>query len=239
MNRKLVEEFFDRYSPIDPQGVVDTINSRMEELGFEGAWAVDADYDEEGHIFVTFSDDDGDMVVTFKYDEQEGAMAVIEDEDDEEYAYVIHLDALMPPVQDTMYGEFINLADGSWMNGSFFYAILSGCDMDSDTDVPLAKKDALFGMDVSESALDEAGRKVSVIRGGKKVRLAIVRKKRRKVMTGGQRSSLRAAARKRAMKKSQSNRKRKRSMSIRKRMGIKKPKLNKNQKLQGGANRKR
>jgi hypothetical protein len=232
--RKLIEEFFDRYSPINPQGIIDAMNARMDSLGFEGASVVSADYDEEGNIFVTFADDEGEVDVIFKYDREDGAYAIIEDED-EEYAYLIHLDALLPPIDDTCYGEFINMTDSSWMNGSFFYAILSGCEMDSESEDPRIETDSLFGLQISESG----GRKVSVIRGGKKVKLAIVRKKRRKVMSGSQRSAMRAAARKRGMKKSIIQRKRKRSLAIRKRMNLKKPKLNRNQKIQGGANRKK
>lgn len=232
--RKLIEEFFDRYSPINPEGIVDKMNARMDSLGFEGASVVSADYDEEGNIFVSFADEDGEVDVIFKYDTEDGAYAIIEDED-EEHAYLIHLDALLPPIDDTCYGEFINLTDVSWMNGSFFYAILSGAEMDAESSDDTIEKDSLFGYQISESG----GRKVSVIRGGKKVKLAIVRKKRRKMMSGAQKSAMRAAARKRSMKKSQSNRKRKRSLAIRKRMNIKKPKLSRNQKIAGGANRKR
>jgi hypothetical protein len=234
MNRKLVEEFFDRYSPVNSAAVKDTLNAKLDRLGLDGVSVIEVDYDEEGHIFVTFSDEEkGELDVTFHYDIEDGAYAVIEDED-EEYAYVINLDALLPPVESTVFGDYINMADSTWMNASFFYAILTGCTEDpKEVTKSENPTDPLFGFHIGES------RGTYVIRGGKKVKLAIVRKKRRKLMSGAQRSSIRAAVRKRAMRKSTSNRKRKRSLSIRKRMNLKKPKLNRNQKIAGGANRKR
>jgi hypothetical protein len=234
MNRKLVEEFFDKHSPVNADAVIDTINAKLEKLGFEGVSVIDADYDEEGHVFVTFEDEEkGELDVTFHYDIEDGPYAVIEDDDDE-FAYVINLDALAPPIDNTVFGDYINMTDSTWMNASFFYAILTGCTDDEEISAEKdAETDSLFGMHVNE------GRKTFVIRGGKKVKLAIVRKKRRKILSGAQRSSIRAAVRKRALKKVSSNRKRKRSLKIRKRMGIKKPKLSRFQKVAGTANRRK
>ena len=244
--RSLVEELFNRYSPVDCSAIIDSFNNRFVDLGIEGVTVTSCDYDEEGNIFVVFQDEDGDeLEIIFTVDPEEGVIAINDQDEDDDYVTIVDLDTLLPSIDDTIFGVYPNLVDLSWLNPSGFYAILSGGDMDfeSDEDISFqAKMNDPYGYmideDLKKIRIDE-GRKVAVIRGGKKVKLAIVRKKRRKGLTGKQKSSIRKAVRKRKIKKAKTARKMKRSLKIRKRMKIKTPKLTGTQKVAGTANRKR
>lgn len=247
MKRSLAEELFEKYSPVDPSDVVRAFNSRFAELGFIGVSVIEADFNEEGDTFVTFKDDENNLLdIVFTFDEDGGVVALAPGEEDSEWVTVIELDALAPPVEQSAFGQYANLTNLKWLNTSALEAILMAGDLEYnnlDGDDLDGKVSGVYyqmgNMTVYESFEKIDERKVSVIRGGKKVRLAIVRRKRKKLLTGRQKSSIRSAVRKRKMHKNVIKRKRLKSLRIRKRMGIKTPKLSKNQKVQGGANRPR
>lgn len=196
-------------------------NARISKLGLEGVWVNEVETDIGGDALVTFVDEDNDsMEVLFTYDPDEGAIAVVLEEDefddvnDEEDIDFVDLDALGPKLID-MGGEdpAIDLINLNWLSESALMAILNiGDFLDDDKD--------------SDSTVDEAS--TVVVRGGKKVRLALVRRKRKKRLTPKQKAGFKKAARKRKAKSGQISRKRKKSLKLRKRSGLK---VNKNKRL--------
>lgn len=250
----LAGEFLSKIEPISAEDIQSQLEKRLTELSIEGVYIEDVEVDIDGFIDVFFTDDDGDeMLVSFFMDPDEGAVALIADDETEEDWLLVDLDPLAPPVQKTSYGEFINLSgDLSWLNRSAMLAILQAGNIgDDDVEkVETQKSDVIpdpygyirnedFEFDETQDEVLVEGRKISVVRGGKKVRLAVVRKIRRRVLTGKQKTAIRKAVRKRKVKVSRSNRKRKRSLKVRKRMSLKTPKLGKFRKIAGTANRRR
>jgi hypothetical protein len=247
MKRSLAEEIFESYSPVNTEEVKRAFNGKFAELGFIGVSVSEVDADEEGNTFVTFQDDEDNFLdIVFMYDdEEEGVIAIAAGDEEDEWATVIELNSVEPALDQTAYGTYVNLTNLSWLNSSGLEAILMGGDLDYNSldgqDDNGRVKGTTFqqgNVTYYENLNKIEERKVAVIRGGKKVRLAVVRKKRKKLLTGRQKSSIRAAVRKRKMKKNTIKRKRAKSLRIRRRMGIKTPKLNRNQKIAGGANKK-
>lgn len=196
--------------------IVADFNAKLDELGFDGVKAIEAETDSNGDTFVTFVDDENnDMEILFTYDDDEGATALILDEFDddpesEDEVDVVDLNALEPKITNGS----IDMSDLSWLNDSAIQAILQAGDfMDNDE-------------------LDE--RQTVVIRNGKKVKVALVRRKRKKVRTSKQKQGAKKAARKRKTKQGAINRKRKKSLKLRKRSNLKTNK-NKRLKVAGGS----
>jgi hypothetical protein len=238
----------------DEEKVKQAFQQRLSDFDIDNITVDEVTVDADGDILVFLSDVDGDeMLIVFIYDEDEGAMAIIQDDDeDAEDTVLIDLDALAPPIIKTAVGSYIDLTDLNWLNKSALTTLLqAGNVVDSEdedeeeepTKVPDPYGYVLNNEDFQLTTEDEImseSRKVYVIRGGKKVKLAIVRKVRRRVLTGKQKTAIRKAVRSRKVKKAQIKRKLKRSLRIRKRLHVKRPKnLSRFQKVQGTANRKR
>jgi hypothetical protein len=253
----ITEQLLKEFTPIDPQLVKLAFEKRLSYLGVENIVVDDVVVDYEGDLIVDFSDDEGGQVsILFTYDPDEGAIAMVLDDPDYEEHLIIDLDSLSPPLKQTIFGPYLDLTNLEWLSYSVLSTILQADDMIADVTDPEEEvltfsppKNDKYGFVTNEAyviieegdaefELDES-RKISVIRGGKKVRLAVVRKVRKKVLTGKQKASIRKAVRKRKVMQAKINRKRKRSLTVRKRQSVKTPKLNKFQRVAGGANRKR
>lgn len=253
--RTLTEELIKKYEPISSEGIKTAFNRRLEEIGFENITVDEVIVDYEGDITVCFVDDENnELEILFFYDEDEGASAIILDGEDADEYIVINLDSLSPSLKHSSFGVYINLTDLEWMTASTLSTMLQSVEYLEDAEeaprAPVKVQDkwgfiknedfAICEDDSEEDEeleIDEA-RKISVIRGGKRVRLAVVRKVRRKILTGKQKTAIRKAVRKRKVQKSKIQRKRKRSLKVRKRINLKKPKLTRFQKVTGTANRK-
>jgi hypothetical protein len=255
----LASEILAKIEPISSEKIKLSFQERLAELGFDEIMVDDVEVDIDGSINITFVDSDNDeLEVLFIYDEEEGPLAIPfdgEDEFSEEEITIIDLDPLSPKVVKTKYGTFLDLVNLDWLNTTTVNAILSVGEIQGDEPVsdiePAANnetnrvwhylygfKEDMEGIDSEDDITIDEARKISVIRGGKRVRLPVVRKIRRKIMTGKQKASIRRAVRKRKVKQARTNRKRKRSLKVRKRMGVKTVKLSKFQKVAGRANRK-
>jgi hypothetical protein len=228
----------------DELKVIHAFNKLFQRLGYEGVQAteatVDNDFSTGLSVVVTFDDDEGYEDVVFTVDDELGPIAVIDfNQDTEEMTYV-ELEAFDGiNIKDTSDGQIIDLEDLSWANTSFVSALFTYDEYSDDVEEPDYEENRDSKKQPDPYGYIEEARKVAVIRGGKRVKLAIVKKKRRKVLTGKMKSAFRKAARKRKMKMNKINRKRKRSLRIRKRIGVKTPKLSRFQKVAGTANRKR
>lgn len=259
------KDLLEQISQMKPEDIANAFNKRIELFDFDGITVDEVEVDAEGGITVTFVDADGDeMSVLFSYEEDDGVTATILDGEDDEEFIVIDLDPLAPPVvtQGFMGQKYPKLDELSWMNKSALSSIFVSGDIgnpsDPDLDGHLTQKDIekrqmpkQFGYfkaveSVDGSVLTEDGdefeiieRMVTVVRGGKKVRIPVVRKVRRKKLSPKQKIAIRKAVRKRKQKAGKISRKRKRSLALRKRSGLKRNKFNKYQKTQGTANRKR
>jgi len=261
LSSSMASIFLDRANIPDSQAVKSSIENRINFLGIEGVFVDEVEVDIDGDIIVTFVDEDDDeMDVVFAYDPEDGAIAIIQDDDDDaEDSLIVDLGGLAPSVTKTPFGTYLNLIDLSWMNKSAFLTLFQAGQLDNDDDDdvedyednseesedderlpdPYGYIDTSESVEENEEHIDEA-RKVYVVRGGKKLKLAIVRKVRRKILTGKQKAGIRKAVMKRKAKKSVTSRKRKRSLRVRSRLKLKKPKnLAKGQKVAGTANRKR
>ena len=245
--------FLDKANIPKEQEILDAMQKRMNRVGIEAITVERVDVDIDGEITVTYSDEEGDeMDIIFFYDQEDGAIALIADEEDDENWLIVDLDALNPPIVNTGVGKFIQMSSLEWMNKSAFQTLFQAGDVDDADDNQLSDNElgkgrvlpdpyGYIGEDLLED--DEVileARKVYVVRGGKKVKLAIVRKVRRKILTGRQKGAIRKAVRKRKAQKHKIARKRKKALRVRKRMKIKTPtNLGRNQKVAGTANRKR
>lgn len=256
--RSITEELIQKYEPISSDAIKNAFNKRLEELGFENIQVDEVIVDYEGDITVCFVDDENnELDIIFFYDEDEGPSAVVLDDEDAEEYIVVNLDSLNPSLKQTVFGTYLNLTDLEWMTGSVLATMLQSVDYLEDaeesTKAPskvidkwgFIKNEDFDAFSISEEddseeeeelEIDEA-RKISVVRGGKRVRLAVVRKVRRKILTGKQKTAIRKAVRKRKVQQAKIQRKRKRSLKVRKRINLKKPKLTRFQKVAGTANR--
>lgn len=251
--------FLNKANIPDSKAIRSSIEKRINFLGIEGVFVDEVEVDIDGDIIVTFVDEEDDeMDVVFAYDPEDGAIAIIQDDDDDaEDSLLVDLGGLAPSVIKTAFGTYLNLLDLSWMNKSAFLTLFQAGQLDDDSDDdyeddkeednqedkrlpdPYGYIDTSENAEENEDHIDEA-RKVYVVRNGKKVKLAIVRKVRKKILTAKQKAGIRKAVMKRKAKKGSIARKRKKSLKIRKRLKIKKPKnLTKGQKVAGTANRKR
>jgi hypothetical protein len=240
-----VDQLFSKHFPISEENILKAFNAKLKELNFLNIAADEVVIDYEGVIFVTFSDDESEAEVAFLQDAELGPIAIIVGEDDEET--IIELGELHPPTLSSSFGVYLNLTNLEWLDEETMELLLQADAMIDDEEVAIStlvhdkhgyiKDESLYiaAEDLDELHVDE--RKITVIRGGKRVRKPIVRKIRRKILTGKQKSTFRRAARKRKAKMSKILRKRKKSLRIRKRMKIKTPKLTKFQKAAGTANR--
>jgi hypothetical protein len=212
---KLAKKFLEMFSQ-DSDEIKEAFTKRLNALKFEGIIVDDVSTDLGGDTVITFAEtgkDAGEIEALFTYDEEEGAIAVMledgdPDPDGDGEVSIVDFDSLNPVVIDLGSGQkAIDLVNIDWMNESAFSALF------------------LAGEDFADE-IEEA--KVTVIRGGKKVRLALVRKKRKKRLTPKQKQGIRKGVMKRRAKKGQISRKRKKSLKIRKRMNVK---GNKNKRL--------
>lgn len=253
----LSEQILQKYEPVSSEDILKSFEARLNVLGFENITVDDVQVDYDGDITVFFTDDEGNGVdVLFTIDPDEGVIAIILDDEESEDFIIVNLDSLDPPVIDTSFGRYIDLLRLDWLSGSVIATILqSNSFLDSDESSPIAPKvvdpygytqvydenceeDLFIELDEMDEELEiDEARKVSVVRGGKRVRLAVAKKVRRKILTGKQRASIRKAVRKRKVKQAKINRKRKRSLKVRKRISLKTPKLTRFQKVAGTANR--
>jgi len=210
---------------INTSTVVKQFNQKFNSLGLEGVSCDEVEVDYEGVQTVYFIDSEGDeMAVAFYFDEEtHSAEAMIlhdaEEDGEQEESIIVDLSPQAPPLIKTSLGVYVNLMDLSWMNKTTMMTIFQGGDIDYEEKEYPTKNEA---------------RMVTVVRGGKRVRIPIVKRKRVARLTAKQKAGFRKAARKRKAKKGQINRKRKRSMRIAK--TVKRPKLNKMQKISGGRN---
>ena len=218
-----------------PESIKKSIQSRLDFLGFDVFVDSVEVFAEEGSIDVEFSDTEGDsMFVSFYVDEQGTPIALIlddedSDEDDPDSAYEVDLSASLPSLVTTEHGKFISFSEPNWLSDEVLRSIFLVTELDNDTEEVSYYEDRQGYL--TQESIDE--RKISVIRGGKRVRLDVVKKKRRKRLTGKARASIRRAVRKRKAKRSRTARKLKRSLKIRKRQGLKTPKMSKRMKVAG------
>ena len=254
----LIEQFLQKFEPISGEAIKKAFEAKIDAAGIDNITVEDVIVDFDGEITVYFADDEGEELdITFMIDEEDGALALILDDEDAEDFIEVDLDSLNPPIKRTAFGSYIDLTNLDWLSPSTLMALLEPEELMGDADEspnvhelppPVMGKGGhnwnesieVYG-EISEGEtieLDEA-RKIVVIRGGKKVRLPVVRRVRKKILTGKKKAAIRRAVRKRKVKQSRINRKRKRSLKVRKRVGVKKPKLSKFQKASGTANRKR
>jgi len=245
--------FLDKSGIPEAEAVKEALVKRMNRVGIEEISVIDVEVDMEGDITVTFQDDEGDVMdVIFSYDPEDGPIALIADEGDEDNWLIVDLDGLHPTLVKTPVGIYLNLTDLEWMNKSAFLTLFEAGNLDDDDDgekeVESKKgyvQPELYGYLDVDGDLEEAtfevdeARKVFVVRGGKRVKLAIVRKIKRRILTGKQKQSIRKAVRKRKAKKHIIARKRKKSLRVRRRLKIKRPtNLSRTQKVAGTGNRK-
>lgn len=221
---KLADQILEEIFAQSEEDIKRAFSNKISNLGFEGILVDEVSVELGGDVVVSFVDDDGDqMDVLFTYDDEEGAQAIVLEDDDyedqEADVDVIDLNPLMPKIIDLGNGnQAMDLADLSWFNTSGLIAILNAGDF----------------IDDDEETSEMSERSTQVIRGGKKVRLAVVRRKRRKRLTPKQKAAIRKGVRKRKTKKSAIQRKRKKSLKLRKKLGIKRLK-NKRMKVAGTA----
>ncbi len=205
------------------------INERLAAVGFDGIGVSEVAVESNGETVVSFADLEGDeMDVLFSWDDDDGAEAIIlndgfdleddEEGDDDLEIDMVDIDPLDPKLIDLGSGEkAVDLVNNGWMNKTFFETLFTAADFMDDILEP--------------ESVDE--RKAVVVRGGKKVKVALVRRKRKKRLTSKQKAGIRKGARKRKAKKGAIARKRKKSLKLRKRLKLKK-KDNKRFKVSGG-----
>lgn len=252
--KKLKEEISDQ----KPDAIAKAFQSRIDRYDFDGITVDDVEINMDGSIEITFVDaEDDELSVLFDYSDEDGVTATLLDGEDDEEFIVIDLDPLTPPVIKMAGVTYPKLDDLTWMNKSAMAALFVAGDLgtegDPDLDGHLTQDDiekrqmpkgwdyfkAVEGYALTEG--DEAEleeRMVTVVRGGKKVRIPVVRKVRRKKLTSKQKQAIRKGVRKRKMKAGQIARKRKKSLKLRKRAGLKNNKLGKFKKTAGTSNRK-
>lgn len=233
---KLVDQMLDELFAPSEEQIKIVFNNRIDKLGFEGVNVANVSVEFGGDVLVEFLDDDGDeMDVLFTLDEDEGAIAIILDstqdltDDEDDDIDFVDLDGLDPKIMD--YGsdqKGIDLTELNWFNASALQAILNAGDF-LDDDESLDDLGQIPKTKLAE-AIDE--RTTTVVRGGKRVKIALVRRRRRKRLTSKQKQAIRKGVRTRKKKKGQIKRKLKKSLKIRKRLGLKKNK-NKSVKVKG------
>jgi len=218
---KLIQQLFEEMLPQSSDLIRLALNQRIFDLGIEGVFVEEVDIEFDGDVIVEFVDNEqNEMSVLFQYDPVDGAEAIViddeggdfEDEENGEFEIdMIDIDPLVPTIINLGNGTHsIDLVNNKWMNRSFFDALFSLADH----------------MESMPSDIDE--RAAFVIKGGKKVKVALVRRKRKKRLTSKQKAGFKKGARKRKAKKGQINRKRAKSLKVRKRLKLKK---NTNKKL--------
>lgn len=215
--KKVLEQIGEPIKGINSDSIKLAFEQRLDKLGFEGITVEDVEADIEGDIIVTFADDDGDELdVLFTVDEDDGAIAILLDDEDEdgEDITIIDLDPSLPVIRKTILGEFIDLTNLDFLNRSLVTALFKAGDLDDE--------DNDIRVDVVQVEGIEEQRKISVIRGGKRVKLGIVRKRKKVRLSAKQKSGIRKGVRKRKARKAAIQRKRKKSLKIRKRLKLKK-----------------
>lgn len=232
------------FTEIDPMNVALEFEKVLRAKDIDGIQVDGVDVGLDGIINVGFSDEDGDeMEVAFMYDEEEDSfigLVVDDDAGQNDFdVFMIDITAMNPSaIEVEGIGKYVNLIDLSWMNKSVLMSIFKAGDIgDEETEAAakrLKKRQDAFGNVMTQDlgtleSMDE--RAITVVRGGKKVRLPVVRKTKRKRLTAKQKAGIRKGAMKRKQKSAQTQRKRKKSLNIRKRSNIKNTKLGKRQRV--------
>lgn len=209
---KLLSQLFEAMEPQKEEDIAAALNQRISDLDFDGVEVTEVSVEESGETVVTFMDLElNEMDVLFSYDKEDGAEAIILEDDDDEFdddseveVDSIDFDALDPKLIDLGDGaKAVDLVNNKWMNRGFIENLFTAGDILDDL-----------------SDMDE--RKAVVVRGGKKVKVSLARRRRKKRLTAKQKAGIRKAVRSRKKKKSQTARKRKKSLKLRKRLKLKK-----------------
>jgi hypothetical protein len=210
----------DALSPFTPEEVEMSFRAKLDSLGFEEVGIGDIVVEFEGDVFITFADKEGDEVeVVFGcesiYDEtEEECYAMVVSEDDAQI--VVDLDSLEPGVIETDFGRFVDVLDLSWLNKSTVGALLSAGNVDFGEGLEvLTTKEEL-----DEFRRVKTSKKKTIIRGGKRMRIAVVKKVGKKRLSPKQKAALRKARRK--AHTGAAKKKRKRSRKKRRTLGLKK-----------------
>lgn len=205
------------------EDIKEAFTKRLDELGFEGIKVDQVAVELDGNTVITFVEtgikDPGEIEILFTFDEDEGAIGImiegdeLKDDDGDGQVSIVDLDSLNPTILSLGGGQkAIDLVNIDWMNESAFSALF------------------MAGEDFSDK-FDEA--MVTVIRGGKKVKLALVRKTKKKRLTSAQKAGIRKGVLKRKAKKGEISRNRKKSLKVRKRTNVKNTNVNKRLKAAG------
>lgn len=233
--------------PVDAESIKQEFDKKLADFGLDGISVTHVEVDYEGDTIIHFEDDEGDEIaILFTVDPEDGAQAVILDDDtSSEEVTMVDLDPLTPVLVNSQFGQYVNLSDLSWMNKSSLVSIFMAGDIGNDDTVDVLRKNVevdAFGHQLSNPAeskgksveievdeiredneIVEAGFKV-VVRGGKRVRLPLVRRRRRRRLTQKQKAGLRKAQLTRRARRQQISKKLKKSLKVRKRLGVKKQK---------------
>ncbi len=145
----------------------------------------------------------------FTLDPEEGAIAIIEPDEDEDDFLTVDLSHFNVPIIKTPFGDYLDLLNLGWLNKTILRSMLSALEVEHTENGHLPFREELNELT-----------KI-VVRDGKKIRKSLVRRKRKKRLTSAQRMGIRKGAVKRKAKMNQTNRKRKKSMLLRKRSKLK------------------
>jgi hypothetical protein len=218
-SRLLSEEDNDVTDPSDDDS--STIHKAMEdkihELGFEGVFVDKVIVDPDGDVIIAFSDDDNDrMEVLFGYDDDEGAFAMLFDDDEDLSAenaevIIVDLDTLIPPTYENEFGaKALDMKNLSWLNKSALHAVFKAGDIGADNEAettserePEEPEEDVYGNPIPEESWEHEqvkdGEEVvqevfrKVVRGGAVIKLPVLRKKRKKILSPRQKAALRKA----------------------------------------------
>ena len=206
-----VATILELYEPIDSDRIKKELNLRLKQMQVDDVSIGDVDVDLDGNISVEFFDVEGDIDVIFTLDQEDGPIAFVEPDDEEDDIPFVDLSDLAVPTIDTTFGTYINMLDLSWFNKKVLRMILAALDVEDndDSEIPFKESDELNELTKM------------VVRNGKKVRKSLVRRKRKKRLTSAQRQGIIRAKVKRKAKQAQTLRKRKKSMLLRKRSNLK------------------
>lgn len=228
---KLADKLLEDYLNITDSDIEASFRKKLDADDLADISIDDVSSDFNGDTVITFSDEEGEEIdVLFTVDPEDGPAAIIldpnsdQEDDDEEEVDIVDLDSLDPILIDLPNGgQALDMVNLSWLSSSAIEAILTIGDILNDEDD--LENDIEDEIEIQEKS-------AVVIRGGKKIRLAVVRRRRKKRLSAKQKAAIRRGVKKRKAKKNQINRKRKKSLRLRKRLNVKQFK-SKSYKIQG------
>lgn len=205
-----LEQIEDETAPISSAAVASAFAAKLSEFELDTVNIENVEVSPDGVILVEFEDDEGDEVSASFGVDDEGAFALISQDEEEENAIVVDLSLFDVPTIAGTFGTYINLTDLSWLTKDVLVSILAvgmvGPDdmfrgeetpempEDNETVSSLSMKEDFKSLKASIAKKVKKGYKYLgtkfAVRGGKKVKVAIFKSMRKHILSAAKKMAL-------------------------------------------------